>query len=354
MKPEQITRELVKIQSTQHQPEKLQEAIEYAEQLFQAEEYILKQFEKEGKKSLLITFEDTLQPEILLHGHLDVVTAEEKQFEPRKEEGKLYGRGTADMKAGVACCIKTMQELKEEKPDIGLLLTTDEEIGGFNGTGYLMEKGLEPSFVISAEPDDSGNFPSILTEQKGVLQLRITVEGEPAHGSKPEKGENAAEKIMDKYREIKDLFGEGEFPTTVNLGKIRAGEEVNKVPEKAEMQLDIRHSTQYPAGEVLEDIRSIEGLGVEVTARAPMMKNPEKEEHMDQLTDSIEKITGKKPEKRKENFASDMRFFTSEGIPAVCYGPEGYDLHGENEYVELENLQLYIETLKQFIQSETG
>lgn len=354
MKPEEITRELVKIQSTQHQPDQLEETVEYAKNFFQSEEYILQEFEKEGKESLLITFKETLQPEVLLHGHLDVVTAEEEKFKPYKEEGKLYGRGTADMKSGVACCIKVMQQMKKEKPDIGLLLTTDEEIGGFNGTGHLIDEGLEPGFVISAEPDDSGNFPSIVTEQKGVLQLRITVEGEPSHGSKPEKGENAAEKLMEKYREIKDLFEDGDFPTTVNLGKIRAGEEVNKVPETAEMQLDIRYSDQYPAEEVLEDIRAIKDLEVEVTARAPMMQNPEKEEHIEQLSESIEEVIGKSPEKRKENFASDMRFFTSQGIPAVCYGPEGYDLHGENEYVELESLQPYIETLKEFVRSETG
>lgn len=354
MKPEKITRELVKIQSTQHQPEQLEETIEYVEQFFQSEEYILQMFEKEGKKSLLVTFKQTMKPEILLHGHLDVVTAEENQFEPKKEQGKLYGRGTADMKSGVACLIKTMQDLKEEKPDIGLLLTTDEEIGGFNGTGHLIDEGLKPGFVISAEPDDSGNFPSLVTEQKGVLQLRITAEGEPAHGSKPGKGENAAEKLMEKYREIDRLFEDGSFPTTVNLGKIRAGEEVNKVPEKAEMQLDIRYSEQYPAEEVLKDIKSIEGLDLEITARAPMMKNPEGEEHIERLRQSIKEISGEKPQKRKENFASDMRFFTSQDIPAVCYGPEGYDLHGENEYVELETLSTYIKSLKEFIRSETG
>lgn len=352
MNPEKLTEELVAFQTTQDKPEQIEKAINHVESIFDTSQFYVKTFENEGVKSLLVSFEETMSPEILLHGHLDVVSAEKNLFEAKKEDQKLYGRGTADMKAGIACCISVMQKLakKSEQPDVALLLTTDEEIGGFNGTGHVVEKGLEPGFVISAEPDDSGNFPSIVTHQKGVLQLKISVEGKSAHGSKPEKGVNAAEKLMEKYTEIKNLFEDGEFPTTVNLGMMNAGTEVNKVPEEAEMSLDIRYSQQYSKDEVLDDIKSLEGIKVEVTAEAPMMKVSEQNERIQQLANAIREAGGT-PIFRKENFASDMRFFTSRGIPAVCFGPEGYDLHGKNEHVEIESLQLYCEILKNFLYS---
>lgn len=352
MTPEQITERLVEYKTTQNKPEEIENALEFLEGLFDQEEFSIQRFESQKTSSLLISFNQDLSPVILLHGHLDVVGAEEKLFRPRKKNSRIYGRGTADMKAGVACCIKVMHELeaREDRPDVALLLTTDEELGGFNGTGHVVEQGLAPDFVVSAEPDDSGSFPSIVVEQKGVLQLKILASGRSAHGSKPGKGENAAEKLMQKYFRIKELFSEGEFATTVNLGKFRSGQEVNKVPEEAEMHLDIRYTDEYSKEEVLEDIQRIEDLEVEVTAEAPMMQVDEENSYVRKLSESIDQI-GEVPELRRENFASDMRFFTSKGIPAVCFGPEGYNLHGEDEYVEVEGLSVYCEILKNFLES---
>ena len=352
MNAEEITRELVKIQSTPQKTGEKNRVLNYVENLLNDQDYQFREFEDEEARSLLITFRETMSPNILLHGHLDVVSASGDLFQPEKRDGKLYGRGTADMKSGVACCIKLMQRMAEKDgtPDVGLLLTTDEEVGGFKGTGYVVDQGLEPGFVISAEPDDSGDFPSIVNKQKGVLQLKITAEGKSAHGSKPGKGVNAAEKLMEKYRELKRLFSDGEFPTTVNLGRFESGEEVNKVPENAEMHLDIRYSQQYPAEKVLEDIRSIDEIEVEVTARAPMMNTSRSEKALKSLQTAVQEATGKKAEFRSENFASDMRFFTSRNIPAVCFGPEGKNLHGEDEYVELYSLQDYIKSLEMFVE----
>ena len=352
MTPADLTERLVEFRTTQDKPEEIEKSLEFVEGLFDQKKFYTQSFEHQNTSSLLISFTEDLNPEVLLHGHLDVVDAREELFRPGKKEGRIYGRGTADMKAGVACCIKAMQELgnREERPDVALLLTTDEEVGGFNGTGYVAEQGLEPGFVVSAEPDDSGSFPSIVVEQKGVLQLKISASGKSAHGSKPGKGENAAEKLMQKYFRIKELFSEGEFTTTVNLGKFRSGQEVNKVPEEAEMHIDIRYSGEYPKEEVLKDIRRIEGIEVEVTAEAPMMQVAEENSYVRKLSDSIGQIA-EAPELRRENFASDMRFFTSKGIPAVCFGPEGYNLHGEDEYVEIEGLSVYCEILKNFLES---
>jgi succinyl-diaminopimelate desuccinylase len=352
MTTSELTEKLVKYQTTAENKEETEKALDFIEELFEDEKFEKQRFKDEGEESLLISFNKGLKPEVLLHGHIDVVEAEKDQFQPYKEDGKLYGRGTADMKSGLACFIHVMKKYAEKdmNPDIALLITSDEERGGFNGTGHLVEKGLEPEFAISAEPDDSGSFPSIVNKQKGVLQLKIEAEGKSAHGSKPEKGENAAEKLMQKYREIKNLFSEGEYVTTVNLGRFESGEVVNQVPSHAEMHLDVRYSSEYSADDVLNDIRAIDGLNVEVTARAPMLETDAEDKYVERLKSSIEK-SGNEPVLRRENFASDMRFFTEKDVPAVCFGPEGYDLHGENEHVELESLSEYCEILKNFLET---
>ena len=352
MKPKQLSEELIRYRTITGNKEEISQALEHLKKQFGAD-FNIKEFEKEGVKSLLIASRKTEEIDVILHGHIDVVDAEEELFRPRKRGGKLFGRGATDMKSGVACITEVMKEI--ENQGLGLLITSDEEKGGFNGTGYVLEKEeLSPELVISAEPDDSGDFPSIVNKQKGVLQLKISVEGESAHASKPEKGESAAEELIRTYREkIRPLFEPvEEFATTVNLSKINAGDAVNRVPDHAEMDLDIRYSENYPKNQVLGDIRDIEDLNVEITAEAPMMKTDSDNEMVKSLKKSVQKVSGKETDTRKEAFASDMRFFTEKGIPAICFGPEGYNLHGKNEYVVFESLELYCEILKNFLESE--
>lgn len=352
MNLKEFTKNLIEHRTVTGNQEEIEDAFRQIETRL-SDEFEIVEFCKEGVKSLLIYPRGTEEIKVLLHGHLDVVNADDKLFKPEVEEGKIYGRGSADMKAGVACNVKLMQECGYQ--GLGLLITSDEEKGGFNGTGYVLEeKNLRPDLVISAEPDDSGEFPSIVNRQKGVLQLKISAEGCSAHASKPEKGENAADELIKIYREeIRPLFeSEKDFRTTVNLGKINAGDMVNRVPDHAEMELDIRYSQDYPKNQVLEDLRGIEGLNIEVTAEAPMMYTESGSRTIMALVESVNEVSNKIPEMRDEAFASDMRFFTAMDVPAVCFGPEGYNLHGENEYVDIDSMGTYCEILKNFLESE--
>ncbi|MFB6209221.1 MAG: M20 family metallopeptidase [Candidatus Nanohaloarchaea archaeon] len=343
---EETTKDLIRFKTVEGNAQELGNCLNYIEgQLDSGLDF--QRFEKNDEKSVLISRGEN--PRILLHGHLDVIGAEDEIFEPEVENGRIYGRGAADMKSGVACMMKVLEGLEDE--DVALLLTSDEERGGFNGTGYVIDEAdLEPEFVVSGEPDDSGSFPSIVTRQKGVLQLEISTEGKSAHSSKPEKGENAAEKLLEKYQEIRENFDhEKNFSTTINLGKISSEGPVNKIPNKASVQLDIRFSNQYPRDQVLEDIEGIEGIDTEILKEAPMMEADEDNVFVQGLRSSAEEVSGQAGF-RRENFASDMRFFTERGIPAVCFGPEGYDLHGENEYVEIESMEQYCKILQTFLE----
>lgn len=348
MNLKEMTEELVKLRTVEGNPGEVEKGLKLVEEEL-PDDFQIQRFEKGGEKSLLATKGEA---EILIHGHIDVVGAEEALFQPETREGKIYGRGTADMKSGIACILKAVQEV--ETRNIGVLITSDEERGGFNGTGYVIEEtGIEPELAISAEPDDSGNFPSIVTKQKGVLQLELEVSGENAHASKPDKGENAAEKLIAKYQQFKEGFDhETEFGTTINLGSISCNGPTNQIPDSASLQVDIRYSKQYDSKEILSDLEETEGLNYEILSKAPMLETSENIEKVRYLQETAEEVTGEEAEFRKENFASDMRFFTEKGVPAVCFGPEGYNLHAEDEYAEVEGLEVYCEILKNFLESE--
>jgi succinyl-diaminopimelate desuccinylase len=348
----ELAEDLVKFKSTNDNLEDINNCLDFIEDYFSEPDFKVRRHESEGVPSLVVTFGEE-NPDLMLHGHIDVIEAEEEMFEPERKDGKLYGRGTADMKAGVAALMQVMNDLKDEKQSIGLMVVSDEELGGFNGAGYLFDEHYSPDFAISAEPNNIDGYLDIITDQKGILQVKVSMEGLSAHGSRPWKGENAAEKFMQKWPEIRDLFkdhrdGE-EWVTTVNLGKVKAGESTNKVPEKVEAWLDIRRAREYPNREVLNDIESIEGLKVEEILNESMLATDKDESQVQALKSSAEKFEEECQISRKEP-GSDMRFLTENSVPAVVFGPEGYNAHSPDEYAVIDSLGDYYQIIMDFIQ----
>src|SRR5699024_11819026 len=139
-----------------------------------------------------------------------------------------YGRGSADMKAGVAAFMVAMSEIQHSELNdtkVQLQLVTDEEIGGNNCAAYLTDQGYLGDFVICAEPTQLG----IGVQAKGILQFDVTITGVAAHSSRPWEGTNAIAKSMAIYEQILDLpfaqeqsdFYDG---PSINLAKIRGGD----------------------------------------------------------------------------------------------------------------------------------
>ncbi len=347
----ELTEELVKFQSTNDNEEEIEACLEYIEDYFSGPEFSIKRHVHDGTPSLVVTYGENSDPGLMLHGHIDVIEASDEMFSPERRDGRLYGRGTSDMKAGVAVLMHLMKDMKAEKPDMGLMIVTDEELGGFNGARKLF-KEYSPDFAVSAEPNNTEGYMHIITEQKGVLRLKLSTEGLSAHGSRPWNGENAVEKFMDKWREVKGLFSEhgaGEnWTTTVNLGKIKGGESTNKVPEKCEAWLDIRTAEEYPNSEVIQDIKDIDGLSTEVISDEAMLKTDNDNVYVKALKKSADGFLEDCSITRKEP-ASDMRHASREGIPAVVFGPEGYNPHAPDEYTVIESLEDYHNIMKAFV-----
>ena len=347
----ELTEKLVEFKSTNDDIEEINACIDFIEEYFSGPEFSIERYTYEEVPSLVITFEDR-DPELMLHGHIDVIEASDELFKPERRDGKIYGRGTADMKAGVAALMQLMKDLKDEQPSIGLMIVSDEERGGFNGAKKLF-KQYSPGFAISAEPNNIDGYLDIITDQKGVLKLKISTEGLSAHASRPWNGDNAVENFMEKWPEAKGLFSDHEdgekWVTTVNLGKIRGGESTNKVPGKCEAWLDIRTAKEYPNSEVIQDLKHIEDLSVEVLSDEAMLSTDKDNEKVRSLKASAEKFEDECRVSRKEP-ASDMRHASREGSPAVVFGPEGYNAHAPDEYAVIESLGDYYSIMMDFIE----
>jgi succinyl-diaminopimelate desuccinylase len=191
---------------------------------------------------------------ICFTGHVDVVPLGDRQwdFDPFGGEildGKLYGRGSSDMKSGIAAFVVAVMrtaELSKNGNGVSLIITAGEETG-CEGAFFIAAQKQVIDFIgnvgcfIVAEP--TANEPII--GHKGAYWLRAKAEGITAHGSMPERGDNAFFKIakgalvMEQFTfdtPPHDLMGQG----TINVGTAKAGLNINSVPDAAEMTLDIR------------------------------------------------------------------------------------------------------------------
>lgn len=288
---------------------------------------------------------------VVFNGHVDVVSANPDQFIPVVENGKLYGRGAADMKAGVAAMMCAMVDLKyrDLALKIQLQIVSDEETGGFNCSGYLAKQGYVGDFVICSEPTQLG----IGLQAKGVLQADIEISGKPSHGSRPWEGINAIEKAYHVYEKIRRLpftKEKTEFyaSPSINLAKIRAGEVYNKVPETCLISFDIRYLPTQDKDEIIRQIKSVtDGKVIEKMFSLPVSTKPE-DPYISLLRPVIEKHTKNEAEIFGQHGSADTVYFAALGIPAVEFGPSGADWHGDREYVELDSVSIYQNMLIDF------
>ena len=190
-------------------------------------------------------------PALVFSGHFDTVPLgaadwNEDPFSGEIKGDKLYGRGSSDMKSGLAAMISAAVNATEEHiPEGGvrLIFTAGEELGcqGIRQLAEIYENPGRAGAVIIAEP--TANVPAV--GHKGALYFNATTEGKTAHSSMPEKGVNAIYKAARGIMEIEKLkFSAVEDPLlgfpTINVGKMNGGMNINSVPDHAEFTIDVR------------------------------------------------------------------------------------------------------------------
>ena len=296
-------------------------------------------------------------PSICFTGHVDVVPlgARSWKHEPFAgliEDGKLFGRGSSDMKSGVAAFVvaamKTAQAAKACS-GVSLIITAGEETG-CEGAFHLVASqeileflGPAGSFVV-AEP--TANEP--LIGHKGAYWLKASTEGVTAHGSMPERGENAFYKLakaaltLEKFTfdtPAHPLMGQG----TLNVGTAKAGLNINSVPDAAEMTLDIRtvagqsHAHIYGClckalGPIVRLDTIIDIEGVYTPASDPWMAT---------VFDRCEKINGVRPVEKTVSYFTDASALKPVigDPPTVILGPGQPEMaHQTDEFCYVDNI----------------
>lgn len=293
---------------------------------------------------------------IIWNGHVDIVPGHKEQFTPIEELGRLYGRGSADMKAGVAAMMQAFVELDAEKLNraVQLHIVTDEEIGGRNTSKWLVDQGFTGDFVICGEPTGL----KVGLQSKGILHMDLTFKGKPAHGSRPWEGVNAIESAMKYHMAMAELPFRKESTEyyeqpSVNLAIINAGKRYNMVPETCEMSYDIRYMPGQDPEEITRQMAELaDTLNVDMDytssgSSTPALTTTKENPYIQTLQQTIQQTTGNEAVLFGQHGAADTRYYAAVtgGEGAIEFGPTGDDWHGNAEYVLISSVHEYKDIL---------
>ncbi len=352
-----ILKKLIEFKTLTHDHDTNREALEWVRGLLPGMKGDIES--NVGFPSLYLSTNEKRRPDLLLAAHIDVVEGEEIDFVPREREGRIYGRGSFDMKFAIAAYIVALNRIEPESANIGLLVTSDEETGGFNGTKAFVDGGLEPKLVILPDGSENWGFEEI---SKGVWHLRVQSEGRAGHGAYPWEGDNAISKLVSFLHEL-----ERSFPTepcgiddhrhsTINIGKIEGGLSANRVPERARALLDIRFVSSEErdriAAEITRLTRLYPGISFETTVEADAHRMERDEPRLLSFATIVEEVCGVERSFSLSHGASDARFFAAKGIPVIVTRPRGGGAHGKDEWIDAGDVNRFSEVIETFIRKE--
>lgn len=326
------------------------------------------------KANLLATIGPKGVPGIALSGHTDVVPALETTwispaFELTERDGKLFGRGSADMKGFSACALAMIPDLVKRDLAIPfhLCLSYDEEVGCI-GVGsmvdHLAAMDTPPRLAVIGEPTDM----KVINGQKGKYSMRVGVTGTAGHSSFAPNHVNAIEYatrainlIAEKARDFEE---NGPFDqdftvphSTMLTTTIGGGTATNVTPDYCEFTFEIRHLPDHDAEAVIEEIRTtvMETLDAEMKAKAeetgfswekifsyPGMGDCTDAPAFELVRNIIPEISG------KVSYGSEGGVFEKQGnIPSIICGPGSIkQAHKPNEFIEISQLEECLEFLE--------
>lgn len=317
----------------------------------------------EGRTSLVATIGGgERKPPLCFTGHLDIVPLgaarwSHDPFAGESDGDRLYGRGSTDMKSGIAAFVQAAIELAPHlarSPGLVLVITAGEEIG-CEGAKFLADRKLleRAGAIIVAEP--TANYPYI--GHKGLAWFEVETGGVTAHGSMPEMGDNA---IVKMAHAIDDLVG-FRFPVdshpvmgrpTLNVGTIHGGLNTNSVPDRATITVDTRTVPGIEHARLCDSLQALlaaRGARVRKIVDTPSLYTEPENEWVQQVFEACTPFLEARPTPKTITFSTDgadlKRAFG--GPPAVILGPgEPRLAHQTDEWCSMRRIEQSVELFR--------
>jgi succinyl-diaminopimelate desuccinylase len=309
------------------------------------------------------------KPPLCLTGHIDTVALgvapwTRDPFAGETDGDRLYGRGSSDMKAGIAAILLAARNLSKKlsgTPGVVLVLTAAEE-GGCIGSEHLARTQLlgKAGAMVVGEP--TSNYP--LIGHKGSVKFYARFRGVSAHGSMPELGVNAIYKAVKAVAKLEGFdFGVRSHPVmggpTMNVGTFEGGQGVNMVPDEASIGVDIRTVVGMDHKALLSRLKDLLGKEAELEIFSDMnavWTEPE-QEWVQRVFDISGKYLRERPAARAATYNTDagnlLKVYA--GAPTVVLGPgEAQLAHQTDEYCSMERIRQSVAIYEELIRDWCG
>lgn len=300
---------------------------------------------------------------LYFHAHYDVVPGTDaKHFKPYVRSGRLYGRGAADMKAGLAAMVYALRALQLLDADLDgqvcLVAVPDEETGGKAGTAYLFEKGYigRKSGVGMLMPEPTSG--TVWNACRGAISLLIKIKGKPVHVVLQKDGVNAFEQMVNlshallklkktvERRKTHYAVSSGESRNSILMlgGVCRCGTNFNVVPGSCSFTLERRINPEENLAEEKTALYAIfdgfrkQGMkiDIEVLQEGKAAGISSDNELVRALANSVKAAAGQKPALKMCPGLLEIRYYLEKGIPAYAYGPGSLAMaHSPDESIEV-------------------
>ncbi len=299
---------------------------------------------------------------LILNGHLDTVGVEgmADPFRPRLEDGRMYGRGTIDMKASVAAMMVTLARVLRLplSGDVIMTAVADEEAYSV-GTTAVLDAGVTADAAIVTEPT-GGN---IVVAHKGFVWADVVSLGRTAHGSRPAEGTDAITKMGAFLQGLDNLQAELEErtgdpllgPGSVHASVIRGGREMSSYPATCHLGVERRTVPGETAGSVIAELEDIAErcrradpdfrARIELTFERRPFSIDGGHAFVQLVKGVAARTSGREPRVYGESGWMDAALLSERSIPTVIYGPTGGDPHGDDEWVDVASIEVCADVL---------
>lgn len=359
----QVAQNLIRFKTETGNSSEIKKCLQYVKGLFKGTAAKVDIFEKERIAPVIfIRNTDSEQFDALVLGHLDVVKAEESMFEPIIKDGRMYGRGTLDMKSFAAVALNSMEYVLKNKLPLkfGVILSTDEEKGS-KGTEAFLLAHPKISAEIVLDNDVGGDITKIVTKCKNPVFVKIIAEGVAAHGSTPWEGIDANELMIQTLTKLRQFYPyyaqngnnpDNKWIDTVHWAKICGGEVSNIISAYCETLCDFRLTETSTIDELKANLDKamLPGVRYKIVSVSTPVVMDEKNPHILDYKAFAEEILGTPIAFEHIGGATDSREFAVKGSTVIMHSGTGEGMHAPGEYVEIDSVKCIGEIQIKFLE----
>ena len=355
--------DMVKIKSETGHAKEVDECLDYIKNSFDGTDanILIERFDNASPVIFIRNNNDDVQ-DVMVLGHIDVVKADDSMYEPKIVDGKMYGRGTLDMKAFAGIAMNSMHYVLENKLKVkfGILLSTDEEKGS-ESTHAFMKKYPNVMAKVVLDNDVGGDITKIINKCKNPVFVKLLAKGQQAHGSTPWDGLDANEMLMETIRKLRKFYPYYDINSkkpkntwfdTMHVALMNGGEVSNIIAGNAEALLDFRLTEKSTLEGLEKNIEKslMNGVSYKIVSSSTPVVMSEKNEAILEYKKLAEEILGEKIDFQQIGGATDARLFAELGATVIMHSGTGEGMHADGEYVEIESVKnlakIQIEYLK--------